>query len=167
MGTGHIYSSSGTVIDAGFPMMRDHNQELEEAFQRFDMNRDGKISVTELGCILRSLGDDPSDEELILMVKEVDRDGDGFIDLEEFILLNSSSSASSSSMENDQGLRDAFQVFDMNSDGKISAQELHHVLLRLGDSCTIEECGRMIRGVDMNGDGYVDFEEFRRMMSVQ
>ena len=56
-------------------------------------------------------------------------------------------------------------MFGTNSDGKISAQELHHVLIRLGDSCTIEECGRMIRGLDTDGDGYVDFQEFCRMMS--
>ena len=106
--TDHLYASSEAIISAGFPVMQDPYQELKEAFQRFDMNRDGKISATELGSVLRSLGDNPSDEELILMVKEVDRDGDVFIDLEEFIFLNSSSLSSSSSIESDQGLRDAF-----------------------------------------------------------
>ena len=163
--TDHIYASTETFIANGITVMQDPYQELKEAFQRFDVNCDGKISATELGSVLRSLGDNPSDEELFLMVKEVDRDGDGFINLEEFVFLNSSFSSSSSSVESDQGLRDAFQVFDADSDGKISAQELHRVLIRLGDVCTIEDCGRMIRGVDTDGDGYVDFQEFCRMMS--
>lgn len=140
---------------------RNPNHELEEAFLRFDANRDGKISTLELGSVLRSLGDNPSDEELLLMVKEVDRDGDGFIDLQEFIQLNSACSSSGK-----EDLHQAFLVFDADADGKISVEELHHVLNRLGESCTLEECSRMIRGVDTDGDGFVDFQEFCTMMTM-
>lgn len=148
------------TIEKGFsfpPLGQEHKHELVEAFSRFDANGDGKISASELGSVLRSLGDYPTEEELFLMVKEVDKDGDGFIDLNEFILLNSSGSM--------EELKDAFHVFDANKDGKISSQELHQVLNRLGETCTMEECHRMIRGVDTDGDGFVDFEEFCTMMT--
>ncbi|KAI5078108.1 hypothetical protein GOP47_0007932 [Adiantum capillus-veneris] len=140
----------------------DLHRELEETFMRFDTNHDGKISTSELGAVLQSLGDNPSDDELVLMVKEVDRDGDGFIDLQEFILLNAAASATGK-----EDLRDAFLVFDTDADGKISVEELHNVLSRLGEACTMEECGRMIKGVDTDGDGFVDFQEFCTMMSIQ
>ncbi|KAL5053761.1 hypothetical protein RYX36_034443, partial [Vicia faba] len=62
--------------------------ELEEVFKKFDVNGDGKISASELGSIMGSLGQPASDEELNNMIREVDGDGDGCISLPEFIELN-------------------------------------------------------------------------------
>lgn len=138
--------------------------ELHEVFKVFDADRDGKISMVELGCVLRSLGDDLSDDELGLMVRDADKDGDGYIDLDEFITLNTV--GFDSGMPATDDLRDAFYIFDADKNGLISAEELHRVLTSLGDAaCTIDECRRMIKGVDEDGDGCVNFEEFRRMMT--
>ena len=49
--------------------------ELKEAFGLFDKDGDGDISTKELGTVMRSLGQNPSDEELEDMVREVDVDG--------------------------------------------------------------------------------------------
>lgn len=44
--------------------------------------------------------------------------------------------------------------------------ELRRVLINLGcDKCTLEDCRRVIKGVDKDGDGFVDLEEFRSMLS--
>lgn len=71
-----------------------------------------------------------------------------------------------------QLLLQAFQVFDEDSNGKIDAGELYRVLTNLcgtdrSQQPTMEECCRMIRSVDSDGDGFVDFEEFERMMRLQ
>ncbi|KAL2896103.1 Polcalcin Che a 3 [Bienertia sinuspersici] len=55
----------------------------ERIFKRFDTNGDGKISSTELGDALRTLGSVTSDE-ICRMMAEIDTDGDGFISFEEF-----------------------------------------------------------------------------------
>ncbi|KAK9154731.1 hypothetical protein Sjap_002211 [Stephania japonica] len=68
----------------------------------------------------------------------------------------------------DHGLRDAFRVFDADGDGKISAEELWEVFAAIGDEgCTLEDCRRMISGVDSDGDGFVCFEDFQRMMMME
>ncbi|KAE8710306.1 putative calcium-binding protein CML25 [Hibiscus syriacus] len=136
-------------------------QEIEEVFKKFDVNGDGKISASELGSILKSLGQRPSDEELDDMIKEFDADGDGFIDFHEFIELNTKGIDYEEVLEN---LKDAFSVYDIDGDGSISAEELHEVLQGLGDECSIAECRRMISGVDNDGNGMIDFEEFKVMM---
>lgn len=66
----------------------------------------------------------------------------------------------------DEGeLRTTFAVFDADGDGRISAEELCAVLGSLGDErCSVEDCRRMIGGVDTDGDGFVCFDEFTRMM---
>jgi calcium-binding protein CML len=69
--------------------------------------------------------------------------------------------------DGEEELREAFDVFDANGDGKISAEELLEVFLAMGDVCTIEDCKRMIGGVDSDGDGLVCFRDFLKMMKLQ
>jgi len=49
--------------------------EFREAFAAFDKNRDGVITAKELGEVLRSLGENPSETELLRIINEVDLDG--------------------------------------------------------------------------------------------
>jgi Ca2+-binding EF-hand superfamily protein len=49
--------------------------EFKEAFSLFDKDGDGTISSNELGVVMRSLGQNPSDQELDDLIKEVDIDG--------------------------------------------------------------------------------------------
>lgn len=135
--------------------------ELEQVFMKFDVNGDGKISSSELGAIMGSLGQPSGEEELRRMIKEVDSDGDGFIDLKEFIELNTKGVDSDEVLAS---LKDAFSVYDIDGNGSISAEELHEVLRSLGDDCSIAECQKMISGVDANGDGMISFDEFKVMM---
>ncbi|XP_058728459.1 probable calcium-binding protein CML25 [Vicia villosa] len=137
------------------------NEELEQVFRKFDVNNDGKISSSELGSIMGSLGQPATEEELNNMIREVDADGDGHINLEEFIELNTKDIDSNEILEN---LKDAFSVFDVDKNGSISAEELHNVMVSLGDQCSLVECQKMIGGVDSDGNGLIDFEEFKRMM---
>ncbi|KAL2545866.1 putative calcium-binding protein CML25 [Forsythia ovata] len=138
-------------------------EELEQVFKKFDVNGDRKISASELGSIMGSLGHPATDEELEIMIKEVDSDGDGFINLQEFIELNTKDIDSDEVLEN---LKDAFSVFDIDKNGSISAEELQNVLKSLGEECTLSECKKMISGVDADGNGMISFDEFKVMMMM-
>ncbi|XAR50036.1 hypothetical protein NMG60_11004249 [Bertholletia excelsa] len=64
-------------------------------------------------------------------------------------------------------LREAFEVFDENCDGFIDAGELESVLSRLGFvGASQEDCQRMIKAFDGNGDGGIDFCEFLRLLDT-
>ncbi|XP_019173083.1 PREDICTED: probable calcium-binding protein CML18 [Ipomoea nil] len=137
--------------------------EVEKVFRKFDSNGDGKISLSELGAILNALGSKTSAEEVKRIMLEVDTDGDGFIDMEEFAAFHCSSDGGSDSEDKD--LRDAFSLYDKDKNGKISASELHSVMKSLGEKCSLKDCRRMISSVDVDGDGCVNFEEFKKMMA--
>ena len=60
-------------------------EELEEwrtIFNLFDVDGDQSITCQELGVVLRSMGQTPSDQELKEMIKDMDEDGSGTVDFE-------------------------------------------------------------------------------------
>jgi calcium-binding protein CML len=152
-------------------------QELTDSFTFFDRNGDGKISKEELGTVVRSLGQKVSDADLDKLMSDVDANGDGYIDLQEFIDLNARAiTESCSPMDEDSlqygggvaqdAMRSAFNVFDVDQNGFISAEELHRVLVGFGDEkVSLEDCRSMIQCVDADGDHMINFREFEALMS--
>ncbi|KAH8053144.1 Ca2-binding protein [Aureococcus anophagefferens] len=64
---------------------RDPEEEIMKAFQLFDNDGSGKISLKNMRQVARELGEDLSEEELQAMIEEFDRDQDGEISQEEFL----------------------------------------------------------------------------------
>ncbi|ESQ52858.1 hypothetical protein EUTSA_v10017207mg [Eutrema salsugineum] len=148
---------------------RDFYSDLIQAFKLIDRDDDGVVSRGDLAALLSRLSPDPpSQEEVSLMLREVDGgEESGCISLEELASRVAGSSSGEGSVETEE-MREVFEFFDADRDGKISAEELYRVFGVIGDErCTIDECRRMIATVGRNGDGFVCFEDFSRMMELQ
>ncbi|CAK8534250.1 unnamed protein product [Lathyrus sativus] len=138
--------------------------ELKKVFNDFDANGDGKISANELETVLRTLRSDvPQEDELRRVMEDLTTDREGCINLSEF----SAVCRSDTSDGGGSALRDAFDLYDRDKNGLISTEELHLALDRLGMKCSVEECRDMINSVDSDGDGSVDFDEFKQMMTAK
>lgn len=138
--------------------------EILQAFKLIDRDNDGAVSRHDLESLLSRLGPDPpTEEEIDVMLREVDCNGDGTIRLEELASRVVSSDQSRGSNE----LKETFEFFDTDRDGFISAEELLRVFSTIGDErCTLDDCKRMIASVDDDGNGSVCFTEFSRMMDL-
>lgn len=145
----------------GSPLTEDQIAEFREAFSLFDRDGDGSITTKELATVIRSLGQNPTEAEIQDMINEVDTDGNGTIDFGEFLDLMAHKIKD---LDSDEELREAFKVFDKDQNGYISAAELRHVMINLGEKLTEEEVELMIKEADTDGDGQVNYEEFVRMM---
>lgn len=161
MASNHSSTNSGSRSYSS-SQLSDMN-EVKKVFDRFDKNGDGKISGEELAGVMSALGSEPSQDEVNRMMEEMDSDSDGFVSLDEF------AEFCAKKVDGDESgvreLRDAFGMYDQDNNGLISASELHLVLSRLGERCSVEDCSRMIQSVDSDGDGNVNFDEFRKMMT--
>lgn len=150
--------------------------ELFRVFQHFDHNSDGHLTVDEICASLAKLGVLVKREDLESLINpEFPEGGSGFVDFEEFVLLYKDLCRDRCEEEDcitptgnfgDADLKSAFDLFDKNGDGYISAAELMLVLTNLGfeQVSSLEECQSMISKVDSDGDGKVNFAEFRIMM---
>merc|ERR1712017_32397 len=138
--------------------------EFKEAFSLFDKDGDGTVTTKELGTVMRSLGQNPTEAELQDMINEVDADGNGTWDFPEFLSLMARKMKDT---DTEEELIEAFKVFDRDGNGFISAAELRHVMTNLGEKFTDEEVDEMIREADVDGDGQINYEEFVKMMMAK
>ena len=58
----------------------------------------------------------------------------------------------------EEEIRDSFRVFDRDGTGMISAAELRHVMTNIGEKLTEQEVDEMIREIDVDSDGQVNYE---------
>lgn len=136
-------------------------QEFAQAFKMFDKDGNGTMNIKELGVAMRTLGMNPTEEELQNMVNEYDVDGNGKIDFGEFCKM-----MKEMNKETDQELiRLAFKVFDKDGNGYITAQEFKHFMTTMGERFTEEEVDEIIKEVDKDGDEQIDYEEFVQMIA--
>ncbi|XP_006408308.2 probable calcium-binding protein CML33 [Eutrema salsugineum] len=139
------------------------NLSTSDIFEKFDKNKDGKISWEEFRDAMNALSPTIPSEKLVEMFIQLDTNGDGQVDATEFASCMDQT-ARSSGCGVEKELKDAFRLYDIDSDGKISANELYEVMTRLGEKCSLEICVEMVRAVDVDGDGYISFEKFKSMM---
>merc|ERR1712167_340928 len=74
--------------DGELKMLTDEQKaELKEAFELFDTDGSGAVDTSELHTAMKALGFEPKKEEIDKMVREMDKDGDATVDLEEFYIM--------------------------------------------------------------------------------
>jgi Ca2+-binding EF-hand superfamily protein len=94
-------------------------------------------------------------------MKEIDIDGNGNMDFDEFVQIMEKKMRET---DTEEELSEAFRVLDRDTNGYISSHELKHVMLALGEKVTDEEVDEMIKEADIDGDGFINYQEFVRIM---
>ena len=92
-------------------------REYKEIFDIFDETGDGNISNEEIGKVMLGLGENAEQERIDELVREIDYDGDGEVDFNEFILLMVKTLTESDQAQEE--LVEVFQSFDKNGDCEI------------------------------------------------
>ncbi|XP_041480185.1 neo-calmodulin-like [Lytechinus variegatus] len=146
---------------AGANLPKEQLQVLKEAFAVFDKDGDGIITGKELGNVMRSLGENPTEKEVQEIVNELDVNGNGDIDFSEFVGVMSKKM---NDMDNAEDIREAFRVFDKGNLGYIENSDLHRVLIAL--DINKGEVDELIKDADIDGDGRIEYEEFVQMMNL-
>lgn len=132
---------------------------MREAFALFDTDGDGRISPSDLGIVMRSLGSNPTELELRnIMEREKLNAPFGF---ERFIdLMTKYMKPPGGDCLFESELRDAFRVLDKDSSGFVSVSDLRHILTSIGEKLDPDEFDEWIQEVDVGSDGRFQYEDF-------
>lgn len=147
-----------------FELSDEQRQEIREAFELFDSDKNGLIDAHEMKVAMRALGFDVRKEEVLRMMDECptkDYNNRSFIDLQSFTDLMTEKF---SQRDPRQEMIKAFQLFDENNTGKINLRALRRVARELGENMTDDELQAMIDEFDKDQDGEINQEEFLSIM---
>ncbi|TGZ70609.1 hypothetical protein CRM22_003103 [Opisthorchis felineus] len=141
----------------------EQKQEIVEAFDLFDTDRNHLISYYEFKVALRALGFELRKSEVLQILEDynIKEDGGGlsFEDFNEIV--------TDMILDRDPTTEiiRAFKLFDDDDSGRITYRNLKKVAKELGENLTDQELRAMIEEFDRDGDGAINLEEFLALMT--
>lgn len=154
---------------------------LRDTFAHFDKDGNGKISVAECKKGLVDIGIKSTDKNISELMGQLDVDGSGEVELDEFLSFIRSKATSQSSckessdelgftnkvraivlkaQDNGVNVRDTFAHLDKDGNGFITQEECGEGLASIGCTFTPEELSSLFQTIDQNSSGQVDMMEF-------
>jgi len=136
----------------------------QEVFQKYDKDQSKYLEIEEIKNALQELSGDfsikPTTEEVENIVKEIDQDNDNKLNIDEFVVMYNQI------VDAGKEVREQFEFFDKDGSGKVSKDELKKSLKQLNEKLSKSELKRMMKEADLDGDGEIDFEEFKKILSA-
>merc|ERR1712183_112175 len=152
--TRHLSSSRGKEAEAMTTMSVTEQQEI---FELFDKVGDNKIALSQIGQVIRALGQNPTEEACLKMMEAI---GGEKPDPKKRIPFNDFAPLISTPVKtpgSEADYLEGFHAFDRDSNGLVSVAELRNVLGTLGERLTDVELDQLLQGVEVNYDGKVDY----------
>ncbi len=136
--------------------LKKEEDELKRMFREFDKEDKGTISKEVFVAQIEKIDGSIVSKEIIGEIfSKLDLDGSGTISYNEFL----TSIIDSRKILTEDRLEKAFKMFDRDENGLLSVDEIKSFFG--GNEKTWK---KVLKEVDKNGDGEVDFEEFKTMM---
>jgi calmodulin len=135
---------------------------LENAFNLIDTDASGMLDRDEMRRLMSLMGNPCNDTEMDSLMDELDADGGGLVDINEFKDYWSEKSAELSKFaENMRTLQEAFASIDTDGSGFLDRSEVEKLLQLMGKPCSKTELDGIMSELDADGDGAVNFVEFQ------
>ena len=134
-------------------------KEFEKQFINLAGNIHSSIDKNALKTLAKNLDQNYSEQEVERLIEEIDEDGNGKIEFEEFL-----NTLANKSVGDENIVKQAFAILDRTDSGYITLNDLRHAMLCLGENYTNEEINEMISLVDDYQDGVINFQEFNKLI---
>ena len=154
------FSAAVVTFITNYMMNDDELKLLKKLFFELDIKGKGVITKEDLFRGMdESFDHKITKEEVDQIFSRIDYDNNGTISFDEFL----KAAIDKPKLLTEEKLKAAFALFDINGDGDIEAKELQAVM---GENNDIEDnvWAKMIEEIDLDGNGVIDFEEFKVMM---
>ncbi|KAJ5070439.1 ef-hand protein [Anaeramoeba ignava] len=142
-------------------LTQEQKEKLQEVFDLFDYNLDGKIEFDQLGSLIRAAGQFPTDTEIQEIIENF-KQNETEVDFDKFLELIQRFEGAKEQKEEE--LIKAFSTLDKENNGFVLASDLRYALTKLGTPLPRDVVTQMIKEVGMDSDGKINYKEFVKMM---
>ncbi|CAG59217.1 uncharacterized protein GVI51_F07051 [Nakaseomyces glabratus] len=130
----------------------------KDIFTLFDKKGQGSIPKDVVGDYLRAIGYNPTNKQVTEILS-----GSGealtLPEVEELVKKNEAMLDATTKGKLEDFVK-AFQVFDKDNTGKVSVGDLRYMLTGLGEKLTDEEVDELLKGIEVDSEGQIDYKKF-------
>lgn len=130
----------------------------KDIFTLFDKQAKGSISKVQVGDYLRAIGYNPTNA----LVEEIVANSGDEVTLSELesLVKNNEEKLEQTTQGKVEDFVKAFQVFDKDGTGKVTPGDIRYLLTGLGERLTDEEVDELMKGIEIDSDGLIDYKKF-------
>ncbi|CAD5216677.1 unnamed protein product [Bursaphelenchus okinawaensis] len=137
------------------------DNDLSDAFDLLDMDKDGNLSRAEVACLLRTINVDPNRTELNFIFHEMDRNETGKINKHDFLEYMKCPPIHQLTVAE---LEKQFKEHDRDNDGAITKGELADILTKTADISSGDIIDYMFEETDKENTGKITYNQFIQLM---
>lgn len=134
--------------------------EIREVFTLFDKNTDGLVNTQEIGMMVRALKINPTEQEVIDMMKDVDPNNTGSFDQNALISWVARHQQQAETLEE---MIEALNYLDQDGNGKLPVSSFRYSMTKLGEMMAEHEVEEILTDLEITGE-YILIEDFAKLL---
>lgn len=143
----------------------DELADFREVFAQFDKNNSGDITWDEYKAVLELLGQSPTEREMKELVAEGDIDGVGGLNFQEFLIHMLGLAGGIAEKQYASMFKVLETVSHQQGQGKIKIESMQRIISMLCKELSDADVRNVLHEYDRDGNGELDFSEFKQLMS--
>ncbi|RNA38042.1 calmodulin 5 [Brachionus plicatilis] len=133
-------------------------KDLRSAFRMIDLEKSGKICIHDLKNLVKNLNLNVDKQVVDSVFENIDQNGDGKIQFEEFLSEIEKRQSKKSHIET------AFSAIDLDSSGYITVDELSKIAKKINVTITKQQIEEIMSKTDLDGNHKISLDEFKTLM---
>ena len=138
---------------------------MKEILDLYDPNNEGFVNSKDTSKILQAMGRTLEEDDEQNFLQAADPENTGKISKDNF--LTTVEALYSLSKDTVNELMEAFKMYDINNTGKISVKNLKKILVKIGQGFSEEEADDVIKYINVDKEGNIDYADFIQVWKFQ